>query len=144
MSSFEVEGLEKLSKQLTTLGPKMGSKFLRSALMSAALPVVKSAKASVPVGNESHKTHKGRIVAPGFAARNVAKKSTLSRDKRTAYVSIGVKREAFYAISFLELGTKHIAKRPWLTKALQKEQFNVIRRFKATLKKKIEQEAKRR
>ena len=144
MSSFEVEGLKQLSKQLSTLGPKVGSKFLRSALMSAALPVVKSAKANVPIGNESHKTHKGRIVAPGFAARNVAKKSALSRDKRTAYVSIGVKREAFYAVNFLELGTKHIPKRPWLTKALQKEQFNVIRRFKATLKKKIEQEAKKR
>ena len=153
MSSFEVEGLEKLSKQLTTLGPKLGSKFLRSALMAAATPVVKSAKANVPIGNEAHMTGRGkratpryqtRLVAPGFASRSVGKRSKLSRDKRTASVSIGVKGEAYYAVSFLELGTKYIPKQPWLTKALQKEQFNVIRKFSATLKKKIEQEAKKR
>ena len=142
--SYKIEGLNELSKQLSTLGPKVGSKFLRSALMSSALPVVKAAKADVPTGKKPHKTHKGRLVAPGFAARNIAKRSALSRDKRTAYVSIGVKREAHYAISFLELGTKYIAKRPWLVKALERNKGAVISRFKAILRKKIEQEAKKR
>ncbi len=138
----ELEGFNELSKKLSALGEKVGSKYLRQSLMAAALPVVKAAKADVPKGNKEHKTYKGRLVGGGFAARNIAKRSSLSRDKRTAYVRIGVKREAYYAISFLELGTKYQPKRPWLTKALEQQQRAVIRRLGDRLRKKIEQVAK--
>jgi len=141
--TFKIEGLRELSKQLSRLGKSTGSKVLRSAAMTATLPVVKAAKADIQKGSRAHKTHTGRLVAPGFASRNVARRSSLSRDKRTAYVSIGVKREAFYAVSFLELGTKYIQKRPWLTKALEREQKNVVSRFGKALKKKIDVEARK-
>ena len=149
----ELEGFNELSKKLSELGEKVGSKYLRQSLMAAALPVVKAAKADIPKGSTAHKlavgrksrkfkTYKGRLVAPGFASRNIARKSFLSRNKRTAFVLIGVKKEAFYALNFLELGTKNMPKRPWLTKALERQQRAVIRRLGDRLRKKIEQVAK--
>ncbi len=141
--SFDVEGIAELSKKLSAMGSVTGSKILRSSLMAAATPVVKSARANVPKGSKAHTTHKGRIVAPGFASRNLAKRSRLSKDKRTATVLIGVKREAYYAISFMELGTKYVQKRPWLTKALEAEKETVVKRFADRMRDKILKEARK-
>ncbi len=150
--TYKIEGLKELSDQLSGLGANVGGKFLRSAAMSATLPVVKAARTGVPKGSIPHMTGRGkratkryntRLVAPGFASRSIARRSKLSRDKRTASVSIGVKGEAYYAVSFLELGTKHIPKRPWLTRALERNKGAVISRFIQTLRKKIDQEVRK-
>jgi|14_taG_2_1085336.scaffolds.fasta_scaffold08114_3 HK97 gp10 family phage protein len=141
----ELEGLNKLSKQLSELGSQVGGKALRSATMQASLPIAKKAKANAPIGLEPHKTytskkarkHPGRLVGAGFLSRNVARKSRLSKDRRTAYVFVGVKPEAFYGVQFLELGTSRIRKRPWLTKAMESSKSQVIERLKDRLKKNI-------
>jgi hypothetical protein len=41
-------------------------------------------------------------------------KAFLSRDKKAASVIIGVRREAFYAINFVELTTSRRTGTPWL------------------------------
>lgn len=138
----EIEGLKELSDQLSRLGSKVGGKALRSAAMRATLPVVKAAKSSAPVGVKPHKTYKGRLVSPGFLSRSVARKSRLSKDKRNAYVFIGVKPEAFYGLQFLELGTSRIPKRPWLTRVFESNQKQVIDRFKGILRENIAKAAK--
>lgn len=137
-----IEGLKELSDQLSKLEKNAGGKALRSALFQSSLPVVKKARVNAPVGAVPHKTYKGRLVSPGFLSRNIARKSRLSKDRRTAFVFIGVKPEAFYGLQFLELGTSRIRKRPWLSKSLELSQGEVIQRFKERLKKKIEQLAK--
>ncbi len=48
---------------------------------------------------------------------------------------------AYYAVQFLELGTKHIAKQPWLTKSLKRKRSNVVTKLSTLLRKKIEKEA---
>lgn len=121
----ELEGLRDLSKQLSKLGANLGGKALRSAAMRSTLPVVKQARSNAPVGSIPHFTYKGRLVGPGFLSRSVARKSRLSRDKRTAIVLIGVKPEAFYGVQFVELGTSRVAPRPWLSKALESRQREV-------------------
>jgi len=133
-----IEGLKELSKQLSELGKSVGSKALRSAAMYAAKATLDDAKASIPKGKKPHKTYKGRLVAPGFASRNLIRRSKLSKDKRNVRVSIGVKKEAYYALSFIELGTKHIPKRPWLSKAFEKNKNEMVSRLKSRLKKNIE------
>lgn len=138
-----IEGLKELSKKLEKLGQIAGSKVFRQSAMLATKKVLEEAKRTVPQGKRFHKTHKGRIVAPGFASRNLARKSKLSKNKSTVRVLIGVKPEAYYALSFLELGTKHIPKQPWLVKALESKQNEVISEFKKRLKAKIEKEAKK-
>lgn len=141
MSDSQLKGFDDLSKKLSSLGKNTGGKFLRSSLMSSSLDVVKDARANVPKGRFGHKTHKGRYVAPGFASRNIARRSSISKDKRTAFVSVGVKSEAYYAVQFLELGTKHIAKQPWLTKSLKRKRSSVITKLSTLLRRKIEKEA---
>lgn len=171
MATDEVVGLKELSEKLSKLGKIVGGKFLRGSAMSATLPALKKAKALIPKGTEPHKTYKGRLVGGGFASRNIIRKSYINKDKTTATVWLGVKQEAFYAVSFIELGWqpgkrskswKQKARRsagstlgndtsrkdkipadPWLEPAFNKTQKQMVERLKNTLRKKIEKEAKK-
>lgn len=143
----KIEGFKELSKQLSKMSAAVGGKALRSAAMSATLPAVKAARARAPVGNppfESGKdpypvrTYKGRMRTPGFAKRNIARKSKLSRDKRRVTVSIGVRPEAFYAVQFIELGTSRIPRRTWLEPSFRRSRRQIDTRFKQQLKKNID------
>ena len=147
----KVEGFKELSNQLSKMGAAAGGKALRSAAMSSMLPALRAAQASAPVGNPPFeggkdpypvRTYKGRLRTPGFAKRNIARKSKLSRDRRTATVMLGVKPEAFYAIQFIELGTSRIAKRPWLEPAFRRSIPQVEARLKKRLKALIDKAAK--
>ncbi|WP_144394835.1 hypothetical protein [Pleionea sediminis] len=134
----EIDGLKALSKKLSELGSQLGGKTLRQSLLRASTPTVKQIKQNLAHGKSPHKTYKGRLVAPGFARRNVARKSKLSRDKTTAFVFIGVKPEAYYAVAFLELGTRFIPANPVFTRALEQDQSNIVARFSELLKDKID------
>jgi HK97 gp10 family phage protein len=148
-------GYRELSRKLSAMGAAVGGKTLRSAAMSAMLPALRAAQAQAPkgeppyqVGNRSVdpypvKTHKGRLRTPGFASRNVSRKSRLSRDKRSVRVMLGVRPEAFYAIQFIELGTSRIPKRPWLEPAFRSSLPAVDSRLQSELKKRIDKAAKR-
>ena len=100
----KIVGLEALSTKLSKLGQAAGGRSLRSATNRALTPVVNKARANAPVGTQAHQTYTGRIVAPGFLKRNVAKKVKLSKDKTSASGMVGVKPEAFYGVNFIELG----------------------------------------
>lgn len=139
----KIHGMKELQKALQVIGPKMGGNTLRGALRDAAKPVLASAQSRVPVGSVSHKTYKGRLVGGGFASRNVKMKATLSRDKRSARVMIGVAPEAFYAAQFLELGTSKIRRRPWLRPALASQRNNVNDLFRQRMARRLELLAKR-
>ena len=138
----KIEGLRELNNQLAAMGANASGKALRNALSSAALPVVKAAKANVPVGTTMHRTYKGRLVAPGFASRSIRRRSRLSRDKRSATVRIGVVPEAFYVVQFLEFGKSRIARQPWLSKAYNSTRSQVLSRFQSQLKRQIEKAAR--
>lgn len=96
-----LEGLDELSKKLAELG-KVGGKVLRSGTLKATTPVVRQMRNKIPVGKRAHRTYKGRLVFPGFAKRSI-KRSSSFRDG-VASVRIGVKREAFYAINYINKG----------------------------------------
>ena len=145
-------GFKKLSRQLSRLGAAAGGKALRNAANRSMLPALKAARLAAPVASppytyEGHapvdpyprKTYKGRLVTPGFARRSVARRSFLSRDKKTASIIIGVRPEAFYAISFGEFGNSRQAAAPWLEPSFRSsigKINNLLRRFlKANLDK---------
>ena len=146
----QITGFKELSAQLTKMGEAVGGKALRSAAMTATLPVVKRAKANIPVGTPPYEsgdpypvtTNKGRLRTPGFAKRNIARKSILSRDKRFVGVMIGVKPEAFYAIQFIEFGTSKTPAQPWLAPALKASRAEIDARMKKRLKQLIDKAAK--
>ena len=102
-----LEGLDELSKKLATLG-KAAGKTLRSATLKATTPVVRKMRNKIPVGSKPHRTYKGRLVAPGFAKRSIRRSSSFRRG--VASVRIGVRKEALYAVNFIDQGI-HVTKR---------------------------------
>ena len=143
-----VIGLKELEKKLHKLGKAAGGNALRNATASAMLPALRAARTSAPVGTQAHRTYKGRLVAPGFLSRSVIRRSRLSRDKTTAWATVGVRGEAFYGVQFVELGytagkrgspnRRMVPSRPWLEPAFETTQQQIYRRLKEKLKLQID------
>ena len=131
----ELIGVRELSVKLDKLSSKMRGSTLRKAANKAVKPVLAKARSNLasvikhkpPL--KLHKTYKGRLVAPGFAERNIAAQVSISRDRRAVFARIGVKREAFHAINFLELNTSRRTGTPWLRPAFESTQSNQLTAF---------------
>lgn len=142
-------GLATLSRQLSKIESATATKILRSATMSATLPAVKRMKMTIPRGSKAHRTYKKRLVGPGFARRSIRRTSRIKGGR--AWVLIGVRREAFYAIQFYDRPSaitvtkrKKKAVKPytikpkqWLTGSFVAERQNMEDRFKKIMKKRI-------
>ncbi len=112
-------GVAELMRKLDELKLLDDGKALRAAGRAAGRVVVERAKALIPKGTDAHRTYRGRLVAPGFASRNIRYVATLSKDKQKVTVLVGVRNEAFYAVQFVEIGTSKMSKQPWLRPAFQ-------------------------
>ncbi len=142
MPDRQIKGLAELEEKLVRLGAETGAKVLRSAALLSVTPVVREAKLRIPVGDTIHRTYKGNIVSPGFAQRSVKKVSRLNKRRGSAKASVGVKREAFYAVSFVEQGTSKMDAQEWLLPAFRARRNEVENRFAKQLKRKIEKAVK--
>lgn len=78
-SAMRLTGDKELTRLLGTLGERVQRKALRSAVSSAASPVVKAAKAKAP--RES-----------GFLKKALGKKVVTSKDKQTAIAVVGARK----------------------------------------------------
>ncbi|MCP4366337.1 MAG: hypothetical protein GY800_13720 [Planctomycetes bacterium] len=134
-----VEGLKELGEKLARIERATAIKSMRNACMAATLPVVKEMKAAAPKGNKVHRTYKGRLVAPGFLSRSVIRKTRVNKQTGAVSVRLGVKREAFYGVNFLDQGTKKIAGREWFVSRFEKNAGKMVATFKERLAKKIKQ-----
>lgn len=139
----ELEGIAELTKKLNELGSTMAAKNLRQATTSATLPAFKNIKMAAPVGSVEHRTYKGNLVSPGFLSRSIRRSSFIDRRKGKAVTLIGVRREAFYGINFLDSGTKNIPATHWFRRAFIEKRSEMESRLKAVLKKKIAKVARR-
>lgn len=139
-----VKGLRELDAKLAALGVAAGEKVMRQALRAAMRPVLEAAKTAAPEGTELHRTYRGRLVAPGFGKRSV--RLVIAKPGRDGKfrAALGVRREAFYMLQFVELGTSKMAAQPWLTPAFEAEVPATTERMAAELKKRIERAAKAR
>jgi len=156
-------GYKELDKKLRMMGMAAGGKALRSAAMTSMLPALKATQAAAPVGNPPYfygpgsktggkyfvskdpypvKTYKGNLRTPGYASRNISRKSLISRDKRTVVVMLAPRKEAFYAINFYEFGTSRNPARPWFEPAFAASIPDVDSRFRTQLKRLIDKAAK--
>lgn len=114
-----LEGVAQLTRQLEALGKLEDGKALRTAVRAGIKPAQIRAKQLIPEGVDAHRTYKGRLVAPGFAKRSIRSITTTSKDKQKATALLGVRKEAFYAVNYVERGTSKMAARPWLRPAFQ-------------------------
>lgn len=112
-----VDNLPKILRQLRRVADLQRGRILRKGLRTAIQPALQRAKADIPVGVDAHRTYKGRDVQPGFARKNVRAIVSIARDKQSGVAVLGVRSEAFYAVSFVEVGTSKAAAQPWLVPA---------------------------
>ncbi len=134
----ELEGVAELERKLLALGSVASVPILRSAARAGIRPAYDRAQQTVPVGNEPHRTYKGRLVAPGFAKRSLRIVTRASADGRRVSAAIGVRKEAFYAVLFLELGTSKAPARPWLRPAMSSTQSQQLAAFSAKLRERVD------
>lgn len=96
----DLQGYKELSRKLSSLGKRVGGKVLRGAMIRATTPTIREMKSKAPVGTVAHRTYKKRLVAPGFSSRSIKRVSRVKDGY--ANLRIGVRKEAFYAIQFLD------------------------------------------
>lgn len=137
-----LEGTRELEEKLRGLGAAVSVPILRKAVRKAIKPAFEKAQELIPVGTEPHRTYKGRLVGPGFAKRSLRVVSRASDDGTRVSAAIGVRKEAFYAVLFDELGTSKMAAKPWLRPALQTTQAEQESILASELRASIEKVAK--
>ncbi len=136
-TNFHIEGLKELEIKLSKLGKSVGQKTLRAATSAAILPTKRKMRAAEPVGSIEHKTYKGRLVAPGFLRRSIKHLSRFDKRTGTAIVRIGVKKEAYYGVSFVDKGTVKQVAQPWFKSTFKNDAPHILETLKKKLKEKI-------
>lgn len=136
---ISTEGFAELDKQLLALTDKTRGTILRAAVRKAIRPAHDRAKATIPSGTVMHKTYKGRLVAPGFSQRSIRIVVKLAKNKMSATAILGVRREAYYALNFVEFGvlSRGIPARGWLVPAMRSTRGEQVRILGEELKKGI-------
>ena len=147
MAGETVQGSAELSKALKDLGNMKLSEWkttLRAAVRDPMKAVMVQAKANLasisPGKTPVHRTYLGNWVGAGFAARNVLMKVKLIPSRGAVVAILGVAREAFYAVSFFEIGvpSRGIPRNPWLTSAMESSKDKTIREVGAAMRKRID------
>lgn len=136
-------GVSELSAQLEDLKKGLDVKVMRSAVRAGIQPAFDKALRTIPVGQDLHRTYRGRLVAPGFSKRSLRIVTKVSEGGTKISAALGVRREAFYAVLFTELGTSKYPARPWLRPAMRTTQGLQQAALAAKLKQKIEAIAKK-
>lgn len=154
-SKYGIEGLaelEKAFKDLTNMSSSEWKSTLNAAVRKPMTAVKKKAEMNIrvisPGKTPLHRTYLGRMVSSGFASRSlviVVRVLARARAPR-AFALLGVRREAFYAIQFFELGTPAlgIPATPWLAPALESSTSTALREVGAAMRQRIERIARKR
>jgi len=156
------EGFKQLSRQLQNMGRAATGRQLSAAARSAINIAKKEAKARAPVGHPPYKyldksgdyfesewdpyprtTYRGAKVPPGFSKESVATKVKTYQKGQYVVAMLGVRPDAYESVSFVELGTKKISKRPWLEPAFRRSVPAVDAKFQERLKAIIERASKK-
>lgn len=142
-----LDGVAALTKQLIALGKLDDGKVLKKAVKNAIQQAYKRAEATIPVGLEPHnvklKTGGASLfVAPGFAKKSLRTISTINAEKNIASGILSVRKAAYYAVQFVELGTSKYAAEPWLRPAFYEARAEMEQALKDTLVKGLEKAIK--
>ena len=138
-----LEGVAELTAQLNQLSAKTAARELLGIAKESLQIAEHKARATMPQGEQPHKTYRGRLVSGGYALTTLHIETKLNKRTGSAVATLGVGREAFYAVQFVELGTARKAARPWLRPALEDSEGAMLARMKAALKERVEAATKR-
>jgi HK97 gp10 family phage protein len=142
MARPSLNGVAELTKQLNQLGSLEEGQALRRAVKAGIKPALVRAREIIPVGRVPHRTYKGLLVAPGFARQSLRTISTINAAKNIASGLLGVRKEAYYILQFVEFGTRFIPAQPWIRRALLESRSDCEEAFRASIAAAIEKAAK--
>lgn len=152
----DVVGVKELQKKLAGLDTKLSHKVLAQSVRAAMVPLRNEAIQNAPRGDDAHRTHKGRLVPPGYLKQNIKLKKMRIRDKRIAGYTLAARGEAWYGklyetgwtargpkkkgkLSFRKGKATKVPGKPWLGKALKSRgdqvQANLIKELNKRIKK---------
>lgn len=139
-----LDGVSDLTSKITELGAKLASRELKGVVKQAMQEPLHVARSNIPVGTQAHFTYRGRLVSPGYALSTLRVEVTIDKRQGAAVAFLGVGREAFYALQFVELGTSKMAARPWLVPAFVQSENQMLSGIRDELVKRVERIAKKR
>jgi HK97 gp10 family phage protein len=134
----KLEGVADLTAKLNELGAKVAARELKGTAKEALQIAEHKARATMPQGVEPHKTYRGRLVSGGYALSTLHIETKLDKRQGSAIATLGVGREAFYVVQFVELGTARMAARPWLRPALEDSEDAMLSQLSVSLKKRVD------
>jgi HK97 gp10 family phage protein len=136
--SLELQGTRELTAQLLRLGQKTAAKELRGTARAAMKVVDKAWRARMPQHPLPHYTYRGRLVGGGFASRNVRIITKINKQTGSVEAVIGVRREAFYIVQFVERGTSKMPANPTLVPAFTAVQSQALQIITEQLRTRLE------
>ncbi len=128
-----LKGTAQLIAKLRDIGQLDDGKALRAGVRAGMRPALVAARTKAPVSKKPHKVYTGETVQPGFAKKSLRTITTLSSDKQKATALMSVRKKAFYAVSFVEIGTSRAPPHPWLRPAFYQTQEAQKEALKAKL-----------
>lgn len=150
MSTVRITGAKEMEAALRQLPDYIAKKVVVSALKEAAQPILDEARARAPVGQESkgrvrlRRSKKGKVTISNYGKLKLDLKIVTVPAKLTAYsatvaVTVG---KAFWGM-FLEFGTRHQRKTPFLRPAFEAKKMEALNRLGQALGRGIEQAAEK-
>lgn len=133
----QLEGVADLTAKLNELGAKFAARQLKGVVEQALSIALHKARATIPIGIEAHKTYRGRIVSPGYALSTLHIETKLDKKRGAIVGLLGVGREAFYAVQFVELGTARVPARPWLRPAFENSDSQMLEEIASELRERV-------
>jgi hypothetical protein len=143
MDSKEMKGTDALMKRFEGLKAQAQSTVFRQAANYAMTPVLQMARKTAPRSRASHKTYKGRTVAPGFLSRSMFRKTELNRKTGTVTSRVGMRKEAFYGTFLFMRNRRNQKKNDFLVQSLSSNKSAVTMRFADKMRDAIVREARK-
>ena len=143
---MKLSGVKSAIRAIEDIGYTMKPADLRDMVRYAIKVAEGPAQSAAPRGTEPHmvKSKGARWpVIPPYAATQIKVKAKVFKDKTGARAMLGVRQPAFYATSFVELGTDKMDARPWLGPAFTSAAPAMLQRMKTWLQRKLKRVKKR-
>ncbi|WP_257294476.1 HK97-gp10 family putative phage morphogenesis protein [Endozoicomonas sp. YOMI1] len=155
--SVNLHGLSDLEQALRDISNDnsiAGAKVIRSALMSASLPMYRHLQATAPKSKDprprQRKTRKGGTVEilPGFLRSRIRRRSYINKtgygnrnigrtpDEANGLVKVRIGAYTPYA-HYVELGTEHSPAQPFMRSAIDGHWSGITRNFRTLLERRL-------
>jgi HK97 gp10 family phage protein len=148
MTLLYIKGLSEMEKVLFQLPQELSKKILINSLKKSAIPILEDARNRVPLGKESkgrirlRRNKSGNVSIKNYGKLKLELKIVNVKDTiHSATVAVTIGR-AFWGM-FLELGTKHISKKPFMRPAFESKKEKALSLLAGMIKLEIEKAAKR-